>query len=241
MKRLMTGALAGALVLGGCQPGGSAKDISELKQGIESMRADVKSIKDTLDTITKPRQGPPPEDFSKVYDIPIGNSPVLGKADAPVTVVEFSDFQCPYCGRLQPDLKALLQKYPDKVKLVFKHFPLDFHPNARPAAIASLAAQEQGKFWQLHDVMFGSQPALDASKVEEYAKQAGLDVARFKKDYEAKKAEYDQRVAADQQLGAQSGVQGTPSLYIAGKKVRDRSVPGMAAMVEEALKAGGKG
>jgi protein-disulfide isomerase len=241
MKRLVTGALACALVLSGCQPGGSAKDIAELKQGIESMRADVKSIKDTLDAITKPRQGPPPEDFNKVYDIPVGSSPILGKADAPVALVEFSDFQCPYCSRVQPDLKALLQKYPDKVKLVFKHFPLDFHQQARPAAIATMAAQEQGKFWEMHDIIFQNQQALDPTKFEDLAKQAGLDVARFKKDMEAKQADYDQRVAADMQLGAQSGVQGTPSLYIGGKKVRDRSIGGMSTLVEEALKRAGQG
>ena len=240
MKQLLIGTLAGALLASGCQPGGSAKDMADLKQNIESMRADVKSIKDTLDAITKPRNQPPPEDFNKVYEIPLGNSPVLGKADAPVVVVEFSDFQCPYCGRLQPDLKALLEKNPDKVKLVFKHFPLDFHQNARPAAIAAMAAQEQGKFWQLHDVLFQNQATLDASKLDDFAKQAGLDVARFKKDRESKAADYDKRIVADLQLGAQSGVQGTPSLYIGGKKVRDRSVAGMSAMVEEALKQGGK-
>lgn len=238
MKRLMTGALASALVLGGCQPGGSSKDIAELKQGVEAMRADVKSIKDTLDAITKPRQGPPPEDFNKIYDIPVAHSPIKGKADAPVALVEFSDFQCPYCARVQPDLKALLEKYPDKVKLVYKHFPLDFHQQARPAAIASMAAQEQGRFWEMHDVLFQNFSALDPTKLEEYAKQAGLDVARFKKDFDAKQAEYDKLVAADLQLGAQSGVQGTPSLYIGGKKVRDRSVAGMSALVEEALKRG---
>jgi protein-disulfide isomerase len=240
MKQVLIGALAGALLASGCQPGGSAKDMAEMKQNIESMRADVKSIKDTLDAITKPRNQPPQEDFNKVYDIPAGNSPVLGKADAPVALVEFSDFQCPYCARVVPDVKALLEKYPDKVKLVFKHFPLDFHQNARPAAIAAMAAQEQGTFWQFHDIVFQNQATLDPSKLEEFAKQAGLDVARFKKDYAAKAAEYDKRVAADIQLGAQSGVQGTPSLYIGGKKVRDRSVAGMSAMVEEALKQAGK-
>jgi protein-disulfide isomerase len=239
MKQLWFGALSGALLMGACQPGGSAKDIAELKQGMESMRADVKSIKDTLDNITRPRNAPPPEDFNKVYDIPSGASPVMGKHDAPVTVVEFSDFQCPYCARVQPDLKALMQKYPDKVKLVFKHFPLDFHQNARPAAIAAMAAQEQGKFWEMHDILFQNQATLGSTNMEDFAKQAGLDVERFKKDYAAKAAEYDQRVAADLQLGAQSGVQGTPSLYIGGKKVRDRSVAGMSAMVEDALKKAG--
>jgi protein-disulfide isomerase len=239
MKQLILGALACALLLSGCQPGGSSKDIAELKQLVQATQADVKSIKDTLDRITKPRQGPPPEDFNKIYDIPVGDSPILGKADAPVALVEFSDFQCPYCARVQPDLKALLQKYPDKVKLVFKHFPLDFHQQARPAAIATMAAQEQGKFWEMHDLLFQNQAALDPAKFEEYAKQAGLDVARFKKDYEAKKAEYDKRVTSDIQLGSQSGVMGTPSLYIGGKKVQNRSVDGMSAMVEEALKRAG--
>lgn len=239
MKQLITGALAGALLLGGCQPGGSAKDIADLKQGVEEMRADVKSIKDTLDNLTKPKNQPPAEDFNKVYDIPVAGSPIMGKADAPVALVEFSDFQCPYCSRVQPDLKALLEKYPDKVKLVFKHFPLDFHQQARPAAIATMAAQEQGKFWEMHDVLFQNQAGLDVAKLDEYAKQAGLDVARFRKDYTAKATDYDKRVAADMQLGAQSGVQGTPSLYIGGKKVRDRSIAGMGALVEEALKRAG--
>jgi protein-disulfide isomerase len=91
----------------------------------------------------------------------------------------------------------------------------------------------------MHDVLFQNQATLGTGNMEEFAKQAGLDVERFKKDYAAKAAEYDKRVAADMQLGAQSGVQGTPSLYIGGKKVRDRSIAGMSALVEEALKRAG--
>jgi len=169
----------------------------------------------------------------------LGASPVRGKRDAPVTIVEFSDFQCPFCARSNPIVDGVLAKYPDKVNYVYKHFPLAFHAAARPAAIASIAAQDQGRFWEMHEVLFKNQASLDASKLEDYAKQAGLDVARFKKDLESKKAEYEKRVDAEFALGQSVDVRGTPTLYIGGKKVRVRTVDGMSAMIDEQLKQKG--
>jgi protein-disulfide isomerase len=226
-----------------CQPGASSQDIQTIKQQQEQILAELRELKDVSRRVLataaagqRPSR-PPEEDYSRVYSLSIGESPVRGDAKAPVTLVEFSDFQCPYCAQAQGDLKALLDKYPGKLKLVFKHFPLSFHQQARPAALASLAAQDQGKFWQMHDVLFNNQKALDAAKLEEYARQAGLDVERFKKDMERNREAYEKQIQADMLLGQNADVRGTPSLYIAGKKVRQRSLDAMSAMVEEALKA----
>lgn len=98
------------------------------------------------------RRGRPKVDFNKVHNLPVGSSPVKGKLDARVTITEFSDFQCPYCGQIQPTLKKVLEAYPDNVKLVYKNFPLSFHKQARNAARAAHAAGEQGKYWEMHRI-----------------------------------------------------------------------------------------
>jgi protein-disulfide isomerase len=235
MKYLVVGSLA--LILAGCQPA-TKEDVDKINEQLAQLQTQLKEIGEKIPAAPQRRQ-PPAEDFSKVYDLPIAGSPILGNPDAPVAMVEFSDFQCPFCARVQPQLKAMLEKYPDQLKLVFKHFPLSFHQQARPAAIASMAAGEQGKFWEMHDLLFENQRELTEAKFEELAQQAGLDVAKFKADYTSKKAEYDKAVQSDMQLGSKSDVRGTPSLYIGGKKVNDRSIPGMSALVEEALKRKG--
>ena len=103
-----------------------------------------------------------------------------GPKNAPVTIVEFSDFQCPFCGRVVPTLKQLEEQYKGKVRVAFKNQPLPFHPNARPAAEAALAANEQGKFWEMHDKLFANQQALDRAALEKYAQELGLDMDKFK-------------------------------------------------------------
>src|SRR5262249_8209085 len=109
---------------------------------------------------------PPAEDFNKVYTIDIGQSPIDGKKDAPVTIVEFSDFQCPFCARFWPPVKDVLKAYPDKVKLVIKNFPLSFHPNARPAAKLALAANEQGKYYEMVDLLLQNGGDVSEGKVK---------------------------------------------------------------------------
>ena len=211
------------------------KDLAEIRAKQDEILAKLSAIQDAQQKQVQARQGPPPEDYSKVYEIPIGDSPVRGDANGPVTIVEFSDFQCPFCARAAPLIDDVLKRYPKGVRFVYKQFPLPMHPVARPAAQASLAAQEQGKFWELHDVLIQNQPTLDASKLADYAKQAGLDVARFKRDLEQKKAEYDKRIDAEMQLGQNSDVRGTPTLYIGGKKVNARTVDGMSTMIDAEL------
>src|SRR5690606_14570992 len=105
--------------------------------------------------------------------------PSRGPADAPVTIVEFSDFECPFCGRANPTIEQVEKAYPDQVRVVFRDFPLPMHPHARKAAEAGHCANEQGKFWELHDKMFANQRALGVDDLKGYAKEAGMDAAKF--------------------------------------------------------------
>jgi protein-disulfide isomerase len=229
-------ALAAGLALA-CGP--SAKDVQEIRDSLQQISTRLDAIEQILSPLkaAAPRQ----EDFNKAYDIAVGESPIKGNPNAPVTLVEYSDFQCPFCAKADPGLKELAAKFPDKLRIVFKHFPLDFHETARPLAIASMAAQEQGRFWEFHDVVFKATTAnnLSASDaaVEGYAKAAGLDLARFKRDLKEKAEAYEQRVQADMKQGSEVDVRGTPTLYINGKKVQDRSIEGMSRMVEAAASA----
>ncbi len=113
-----------------------------------------------------------------------------GPADALVTLVEFSDYQCPYCRQAHATVTQVEKKYAGKLRLVMKQYPLPFHPQARPAALAAIAARMQGKYWEMHDRLFGSSPQLDPDSLERYAQEIGLDVARWKRDQQ------DPKVAA---------------------------------------------
>lgn len=138
-----------------------------------------------------------------------------------------------------PTLEQVLGAFPKQVKLVFKQYPLSFHTNAKPAALASLAAQRQGKFWPMHDIIFKNMTAMkDAQgnfRFTEFAKEIGLNVAKFEKDM--KDPELEKIIAEDMKHGADAQVTGTPSLYINGKKVADRSFEGMKRQIEAELAA----
>ena len=152
----MCGLLA-AGALAGCSRQ-AEKDLAEIRQKQDEILAKLGAIEEAQKKVAPARQGPAPEDYSKVYALPIADSPVRGDPDGPVTIVEFSDFQCPFCARAAPLIADVLKKYPKGVRFVYKQFPLPMHPMARPAAQASLAAQEQGKFWEMHDVLI-AEPA----------------------------------------------------------------------------------
>jgi protein-disulfide isomerase len=156
--------------------------------------------------------------------IPIGNSPVKGPDDAPVTIVEFSDFQCPFCSKGEDRLKKVRENFGEKVKVVFKHYPLPFHKQAKEAAYAAMAAGEQGKFWAMHDLLFKNQKKFADGKMKEmaisWAKQIdGLDVDKFKKAYSNNQSEYDKQIQKDQKLGRNLGVKGTPHFFINGERL----------------------
>jgi len=150
-------------------------------------------------------------------NVKIGDAPVKGPASAKVTVVAFSDFQCPFCSRAVPVMKQIEDEYKGKVKIAFKQLPLPFHDKAHLAAEAALAANEQGKFWQMHDKLFANQQALDRPSLEKYAEELGLNMTKFKAALDSGK--FKDKVDADAKEGAAVGATGTPTFFINGTKV----------------------
>jgi len=148
-------------------------------------------------------------------EIPDDTAPSKGPADSPVTIVEFSDFQCPYCRHVVPALQQVLKTYPQQVRLVYRQFPLDFHSNAQKAAEASLCAQDQGKFWEMHDAMFANQQALAPDQLKAKAAEITLNTAQFNKCLDSDK--YAAKVRQDRALGTAVGVNGTPALFVNGR------------------------
>jgi protein-disulfide isomerase len=158
-------------------------------------------------------------DEKQKVNVEIGDSPMRGAPMAKVTIVEFSDFECPHCGAAHPMLSTLLQEFDGKVNLVFKNFPLDAHKNAMPAALAAVAAGKQGKFWELADQLFEHQRELSPEKIRELAQGAGLDMARFDADVASEQVRA--RVMQDKQEGTRLKIQGTPSLFINGRAYQE--------------------
>jgi protein-disulfide isomerase len=148
-----------------------------------------------------------------------GNAPMWGDKDAKVTVVEFSDFQCPFCSRAAETVTELKKKYKGKIKLYFKMFPLPMHKDARPAAEAGLCVNDQGtdKFWKFHDIAFKSQDKLDAADLSKYAKEAGADQKKF--DECVASGKFKDAVAQDMAYGEKVGVRSTPTFFINGQLV----------------------
>jgi protein-disulfide isomerase len=169
----------------------------------------------------------------------IANSkgPAFGPANAKVTVVEFSDFQCPYCGKAASVVDQIKEKYSERVRFVFRQFPLPMHENARGAAEAALAANAQGKFWEFHDKLFQNQTQLTRSGLEGFAKDAGLNVTEFKKALDAKT--FAAEVDSDVKLGESVAVQGTPTMFINGARVANPTdFQTVSAQIDTLLKGG---
>jgi len=148
-------------------------------------------------------------------DVQVAGAPAVGPENAPVTLVLFSDFQCPFCSRVEPTLDQVKQTYGDKVRVAFRQFPLSIHPNAKKAAEASLCANEQGKFWQMHDAMFKDQQNLSVEGLKAKAVQLELNADQFNSCLDSGK--YAAKVQEDVASGEQAGVSGTPALFINGR------------------------
>jgi protein-disulfide isomerase len=144
-----------------------------------------------------------------------GGHPALGAKDAPVTIVEFTDFQCPYCKATETTLKQLRDKYGDKIRLVHMDFPLPFHSHALDAANAARCANDQGKFWQYRDSLFANQSKLAPVDLKATAKTLGLNSTEFDACFD--KAKYDSQIKSDQAAGEKVGVDGTPAFFIDGR------------------------
>ena len=189
----------------------SRKDVGIAIKGFE----EGKSVDAIRAEIKKTENEPPPvlEDPVKISTT---GDPSQGPETARVTIVEFSDFQCPFCSEAVAQAKAVLKTFPKDVRLVFKQFPLDSHAQAEFGAEAALAAQAQGKFWEMHDRMYAGFPDLSRKTIMRYAQEIGLDVPRFTAELDSHK--YKARVASEEHEGENAGVGGTPTFFINGKK-----------------------
>jgi protein-disulfide isomerase len=143
------------------------------------------------------------------------NRPAKGPQNAPIEIVEFSDFQCPFCESAFPTVNQVLNTYGDRIHFVYRHYPLVIHPRARPAAEAAQCAAEQDKFWQFHDKLFGDQSRLTDDDFKNDAAQLGLDTAQFNGCVDSHK--YTAEIDTDIQAGNEAGVSGTPAFYINGR------------------------
>jgi len=179
----------------------------------------------------QPRRIPDP---NAVYKVPVGDSASKGPADALVTIVEFSEFQCPFCSRVLPTTKQIIDTYGRDVRIVFKHNPLPFHKDAGPASQLALEAHRQGKFWEAHDLLFENQRALTREDLEKYAQQLGLNMAKVRAALDGET--YKAAIEADQALARSLGASGTPSFFINGRNLRGaQPFEAFKAVIDEEL------
>ncbi len=173
-----------------------------------------------------------------VFDIAIDDRPWKGGANAPVTIIEFTDFECPSCSATQPVLEEVAKGYGDKVKLVARNFPLDQHKHAFKAAEAAEAAREQGKYWEYVAILFKNQKALEVEQLKEYATQLGLDRKRF--DAALDSGKFTDKVKRDLADGNKIGVDSTPTVFVNGKRLREKKAEDLKSAIEAALKDAAK-
>ncbi len=167
--------------------------------------------------------------------------PALGPENAPVTIVEFSDYECPFCRRAEPTIQAVLERYPEQVRLVFRHMPLDaIHPRARPAAEAAVCADEQGLFWDFHAKIFENQSALSDEQLLAYGQEVGLDAARYTecREGDTARAKVDFDLAAAREVG----ISGTPAFFVNGIPMTGaQPLDAFVRVIEEELARSGAG
>jgi predicted DsbA family dithiol-disulfide isomerase len=152
----------------------------------------------------------------RIKSIDVSDSPSRGPSSAPVTIVEWADFECPHCRHAAPLLEKTVDAHPGKVRLVYKFYPLQAHVHGELAARAAAAAMKQGKFWEMHHILFEHQDSLEERDIEKYAKEIGLDFAKWKTDWESEAIA--DRVNRDRKQGDQVTVSGTPTIYINGRE-----------------------
>ena len=176
-------------------------------------------------------------DSSSLHSIALEGSPSRGPEAAPVVLVEFADFECPFCQKLAPELDALYEKHSGDMRFVYKFLPLPMHPRGEPVARAAIAAQMQGQFWPMHHLLFANGQHLEEPDLERYARTIGLDVERFRSDMASAAA--TARLDKDRKLAEKLGINGTPSIYINGRAY-DSKVD-IEEWVEGDIRVAGKG
>ena len=211
-----------------------------IAEGVSKAQLYATITKDGLTKAAAPKPQPRPgqPDPKAVYKVPLkGNEPQKGPSDALVTIVEISDFECPFCGRVEPTLEQVMDKYGKDVRIVWMNNPLPFHKNAKGAANAALEAHAQKGnkgFWAMHDKLFANQRALTTENLEKWAKELGLNMSKFKKALAEDK--YGKTIQEQQALAASLGARGTPAFFINGRNLRGaQPLPAFTALIDEEL------
>jgi len=232
--------LIASLILGASIVGASLLIQSSLDRATSQLAEVLVAINEAKPAAPTPaapaRAGRP--DPNKVYSVDTKGSPRRGAEKPKVSVVEFSDFQCPFCARVEPTLDRIVKEYGDQVDVVFKHLPLRMHSKAPAAHAAAEAAHRQDKFWEMHDLIFANQREMSPQKYEEWAQQLGLDMARFRKDVAS--AAVKKKVDADAAEAARLGVTGTPGFFVNGRFVSGaKPFEAFKELIDEELKKKG--
>jgi len=180
-----------------------------------------------------------PKTLEDPVTIDVAGAPVKGPDNARITLVEFSDFECPFCSAAVTQVDSIMAAYPKDIKLIYKQFPLSMHPHAQMAAMASLAAREQGKFWEMYEVLFKNYRRLTSDNIVMFARDLGLDIDKFKAAMTSGK--YQAVIDKDLKDGEAAGVYGTPSFYINGKQYNGEvTLASLKPILEAELKGGAK-
>lgn len=228
-----------SLLLRGAPPPAYAESASTAPSELEVLKDELVHVKTTLAGIKKelaqlrqmlsPRSAPPTRPPDAMATVGVAGNAMLGNPEAPLTLVEFSDYQCPFCARFhQSTLAALKAEYIDtgKLRYVFRDFPLDqLHPQARKAAEAARCAGEQGRYWEMHDLLFQQQKALEVEQLKAYGRDLGLDALPFEACIA--QGRYAAAVQQDVEAGMAAGVRGTPGFFL-GRTRPDDTIQGLA-------------
>jgi protein-disulfide isomerase len=210
-------------------------EVARLHKEMRAVRSGVQKIIKNLD-INKTSTRKPPD--TRVYNVTIGDSPMLGKADAPITIVEFADFDCPYCLKEISKLKQILKEFPDDVRLVFKHYPLKKHVKAKPAHVAAELAKREGgheAFWKMHDTIVANIKHIEIADLRKYVQEQGLDLAKFNEAISSSD-NMDNLLQQDMQEARKCNVTGTPTILVNGLKMVKRDMGSYRVRIDQILR-----
>ena len=205
------------------QPSSATQEqLIRIEQSLDTLAADISMLDSAVSDLktaraepAKPRVLPGRPDPKARYRVEVGNSHVRGRSDALITLVMWTDYQCPFCKRVQPTVEKLRQHYGGDIRIVMKHNPLPMHYRAMPASMAAEAAGKQGKFWKMHEKLYQDPRALTDENIERYADELGLNMKKFKRDLQDQALE--QRIKDEQAQGAKLGARGTPAFFVNGR------------------------
>ena len=236
-----------AMSLTACQGSNGFAQLQETLAKIDQKQDNILARLDTLEEkvgkvpaaapgAAKPQRPQPGRpDPKETYKVDVGDAATKGSPEALVTIVEWSDFQCPFCGRVNPTMAKIQEAYGDKVRIAFKHNPLPMHNRAMAAAVAAEAAGRQGKFWEMHDKLFANPRELTDENFEKWATEIALDVDKFKTDMKDKALE--EKVKKQQSQGSTLGARGTPAFFIIGRFLSGaQPFEAFKALIDEELK-----